>query len=197
MKRPSIDRLVQFHELLNAFASIERVVHVKRVGKNVKESDTEHSYNLAMMAWFLADYFPELSKDKVLKLALVHDLVEVHAGDTFAYGDEAHIATKVEREMAAQKQLATEWQDFPELHLCIDQYEERKTPEARFVYALDKIMPMFAIYLNNGHTWKERKLTLERIHAQKSEKVKVSPEIAPYWDELYSFLSKQPDLFGP
>jgi putative hydrolase of HD superfamily len=74
-------------------------------GKYIQENDTEHSYNLAMTAWYLAAYFPELDKNKLIRYALVHDLVEIHAGDTFAFGDAKHIASKSEREAAALNQL--------------------------------------------------------------------------------------------
>jgi len=106
-----------------------------------KENDVEHSYALAMAGWFLAPYFPHLDESKIIRYALAHDLVEIHAGDTFAYGEQQHIDTKKAREQAAAEQLSREWPDFPDLHEAIRDYEERADAEAKFVYALDKIMP--------------------------------------------------------
>lgn len=194
MTKPSLKRIIELHELLDSFAAIERVIHIKRRGKFELESDTEHSYNLAMTAWFIADHFPEIDKDKVIKLGLVHDLVEIHAGDTFAFAEQEHLDSKAAREAAAQKLLAEDWKDFPDLHAAIQEYEERETPEARFVYALDKLMPMFTIYLNEGRTWHEHNLSLDRLHNEKKHKVQVSPEISPYVDELYELLLKSPHL---
>lgn len=197
MKKPSIERILELQELLNTFASIERIVHVKRHGTHVQETDTEHSYNLAMTAWFLADYFSKLNKAAVIRLALVHDLVEIHAGDTFAYGEQAMLDSKAAREAAAQKQLATDWKDFPDMHHAITEYEVRQSPEACFVYALDKIMPMMAIYLNEGHSWHKHDITLERVKVEKLHKIASSPEIAKYWDALCELLEQRPDLIPP
>lgn len=194
--KPSLQRLFEFHELMNEFAAIERIVHVKRHGKNIKESDAEHSYNLAMMAWFIVEHFPELDKDKVIRLALVHDLVEIYAGDTFAFAEQALLDSKVAREAAAQEELAKQWQDFPSLHEAITEYEERRSPEARFVYALDKVIPNIAIYLNEGHTWHAHKITVERLHQEKVAKVALSPEVKPYWDALHTLLLASPEYIS-
>lgn len=195
MQQPSITRLIEFHKLLNSFAEIERIVHIKRHGDHVLESDAEHAYNLTMMAWFLADYFPSLDKDKALKLALVHDLVEIHAGDTYVFADQTHLDSKQAREEAARQTLAKDWPDFPDLHHAIAEYEALRTPEACFVYALDKIMPMFAIYLNDGFTWHEKQITLERLDTEKRHKMAVSPQVLPYWEALHTMLKEQPELF--
>lgn len=195
MKQPDIKRLIEFHELLNSFAEIERIVHIKRHSDHVLESDAEHAYNLAMMAWFIADYFPELDKDKIIRFALVHDLVEIHAGDTYVFADQARLDSKQEREEAARQKLAKDWPDFPALHDAIAEYETLRTPEACFTYALDKIMPMFAIYLNDGFTWREKEITLEQLDTEKRRKMSVSPQVIPYWEALYTMLKKQPELF--
>jgi putative hydrolase of HD superfamily len=195
MAKPDVGRLIEFHRLLNEFAQIERVIHLKRHGKSELESDTEHSFNLAMTAWFIAEYFPELDKGKVIQLALVHDLVEVHAGDTFAFAEQAQLDSKAEREAAAQKQLTTEWPDFKGMHKAIAEYETRHTPEARFVYAMDKIMPVLTIYLNEGLTWHEKQISLERLHKEKMAKMTAFPEVLVYWEELYELLRNSPELF--
>lgn len=195
LRKPSIARLIQFQELLNSFAVIERIVHIRRNGKNIQESDTEHTYNLAMTAWFVAGHFPELDRDKVIKLALVHDLVEIHAGDTYVFGPQSHLDSKKEREEAARLRLAKEWPDFPTLHEAIAEYEALGSPEACFTYALDKIMPMFAIYLNEGFTWHEMKITLAQLDEEKRRKMSVSPQALPYWDKLYELLKDKPHLF--
>lgn len=194
-RKPSIKRVLELQKLLNSFADIQRVVHIKRHGTYALETDTEHSYDLAMTAWFLAEYFPELDTHKVIKLALVHDLVEIYAGDTFAFADQKVLASKSAREAAAQKRLAEEWQDFPSLHACIQEYETRKTPEACFVYALDKLMPMMVIYLHEGYTWRDKKLSLQRLYTEKMTKVIVSPEITAYWHKLHQLLLEAPHLF--
>lgn len=192
---PDIHRLLEFQKLLLEFSKVERVTHRRHTNSSfIPENDTEHSYNLALTAWFLTEYFPHLDRDKAIRFALIHDLVEIHAGDTFIYGDEAHIATKKAREEAALKQLRKDWPDFPELSEQITEYETHASEEAKFVYALDKIMPIMLIYLNDGYTWKQEGITVARLHKAKKDKVTVSKEIKPYYDQLYELLTKSPHL---
>ena len=193
-KRPTLTRLLDLQEMLLKFSQIDRVVHRKHAAKMIYETDTEHSYNLAMTAWFLGSHFPELDRDLLIRLSLVHDLVEVHAGDTYVYADPAILATKHEREAKALLQLRQEWADFPDMISHIETYEKRESPEAAFVYALDKIMPMMQIYINKGHTWQQENLTLDRLAKTKHSKVSVSPTILKYYEELYKLLKSRPDL---
>jgi len=195
MNKPTVERLLNFHRMLLKFSEIERVIDIKRGGKLIQESDSEHSYNLALMAWYLASYFPELSAPKVVLYALVHDLVEVHAGDTFVFADQDTLDSKAAREAAAQKQLATEWPDFPDLHTAIREYEDRSTPEAKFTYALDKFIPVLTIYLNDGYTWHDRNILLEQLDKEKRHKMSEYPELLTYWDKLYDLLKAAPELF--
>ena len=181
MTKPDIHRLLEFQKLLLKFSQIERVVSRRQGDHYINENDSEHSYNLTMTAWFLAPHFPELDKDLVIKCALVHDLVEIHAGDTYAYGDQSHIESKVERETAALLKLEAEWPDLSEITDLMHSYELHESNEAKFVYALDKVMPIMQIYLNDGKTWHDEGLTIERLHAKKERQVVVSPEIEPYY----------------
>lgn len=193
-KKPDVPRIFQLQELLLQFSQVERVVHRKHKDSFVRESDTEHSYNLAMTAWFLAPYFPHLDTNALIRFALAHDIVEVHAGDTYVFADKEILDSKSAREAAALKQLQEEWPDFPELTDTIHAYEQRSTEEAKFVYALDKIMPVFVIYMNEGHTWKLEGLTVERLHEAKKDKVLLSKDIKPYYDELYKLLLESPHM---
>lgn len=194
--RPDIQRLLEFHKLLEQFSQIERIAHRRHHENFVQENDTEHSYNLAMMAWFLSPHFPHLDRDLLIRIALVHDLVEIHAGDTYVYADAAALATKHEREMAALNTLRNDWADFPELIQLIATYEKREPEESKFVYALDKIMPLLMIYNADGYSWKKAGITLKRLDSVKRDKVALSADIAPYYDKLYDLLSKNQRLFS-
>lgn len=194
MSKPDLFRLLELQKLLLQFSQTDRVIHRRHNGKFIQENDTEHSYNLAITAWYLAHYFPELDKDKLLRYALVHDLVEVHAGDTYIYGDADHLASKEAREAAALSKLEEEWPDFPDMTEDIRAYESRETEEAKFIYALDKIMPIMIIYISEGHSWKLGGITAEQLHAAKEHKVAVSKDIKPYYDALYRLLLDSPHL---
>lgn len=196
MKQPDIHRLLELQKFLEQFSRIERVTHRMHKDAFVPENDTEHSYNLAMTAWFLAPHFPHLDRDLLIRIALAHDLVEIHAGDTYVYADAAVIATKHAREAAALEKLREDWSDFTELTDIIAAYEKRETDEAKFVYALDKIMPIMQIYISDGYTWKQEDITPERLDSVKREKVAISADVKPYYDELFDLLIKNRHLFG-
>ncbi len=191
-----LEKLLQFTKLLDEFRFVERVLRV--TGQNRWENDTEHSYNLAMMAWYIVSSTKtNLDQDKVIRYALVHDFLEVYAGDTYIYTeDAAHLASKHEREAAAIMKLRETLTEFPDLHAAIEAYEARGDAESRFVYALDKIEPVLHMYLDGGRTWKEAGIGLDRVYESKKDKVALSPEIKPYFDELMTLLkSEEQELF--
>jgi putative hydrolase of HD superfamily len=190
---PDIHRLIDFTKLALSFRAVERRTFIP--GTDTHENDVDHSYHLAMMAWFLAPYFPHLNRDKVIRLGLVHDLVEVHAGDTFPYGDPALVASKKEREAAALVQLKKDWPDFTEFTDELEQYEERDSEEAKFVYALDKILPALINYLDGGRVWREHGITLDDARHEKATKVAVSPIVNNYYEQLIEIFKDNDHLF--
>ena len=197
--KPDLQRIIELQRLLAKFNEVERAVHRKHLGKFVHENDTEHSYNLAITAWYLASHFPKLDRDLVIRYGLIHDLVEVHAGDTYIYGSAEHLDSKETREAEALKQLESEWPDFKELTDHIHDYEAKKNPESQFIYALDKIMPIMQIYIHDGYSWKKNNVTAKMLHEAKItrlSKVGESPEILSYFKELYALLLERPDLIN-
>jgi 5'-deoxynucleotidase YfbR-like HD superfamily hydrolase len=150
---------------------------------------------LAMMGWFLASYFPHLDRDIVIRMGLIHDIAEVHAGDTFVFGASEHLTTKQQREAEAVAKLAADWPDFPEMSKLLAHYEHRDTEEAKFVYALDKVMPIIISIIGGGRDFQDYDVTLEIMHQNKRDKVAVSPEINQYYNELLEVLRDMPHLF--
>lgn len=194
---PKINKALEFSELLNKFRSVERAVLVN--GEDRMENDVEHSYFLAMLAWYIADANKlDLDKNLLLKYALIHDFVEVHAGDTYIYSeDEAYKKSKIERESKAMKKLKEDVREFNELHELIEEYEKKKDRESRFIYALDKIQPVINIYLDGGKTWKLKNITLKMLVDHKKEKVRISSEVETYFDELIALLGgREKELFN-
>ena len=192
-----LEKILEFSRLLNKFRLEKRVVRVN--GEDRQENDVEHSYQLAMLTWFLIDSGKlKLDRDLAVSYALVHDLVEVYAGDTYIYTkDLKHKESKDEREADAAKRIASEFPEFGELHKLIENYEHREDPESRFVYALDKIQPIINIYLDGGHNWRERSVTLPMLVENKKDKVKLSPEVEKIYNELFAMLKdREKELFG-
>lgn len=192
--KPDLDRLVQLQKLALQFRAIKRNIHLPP-STDEFENDIEHSYSLALLAWFLAGHFPELDRDKVIRYALIHDLVEIHAGDTYVYGSATAKADKQDREAAALQQLAKEWPDFPELVATIEDYETRSSNESKFIYALDKLQPALIEYINEGRGWHHLGITFEKFCAEKNKKIPISPEVNQYSQALMQRLEQLPHLF--
>ena len=193
----NIAHILYFTKLLNKFQEVERVVNLpKREGR---ENDAEHSYQLAMLAWYIAES-NELTLDKnlLLKYALVHDFVEVYAGDTFIYSKkQTDHETKHAREEEARVQLKQELPEFKEFHSAILEYEKLENKESRFIYVLDKIHPVLQIYLDDGRNWHEHNVTLEKLLDKKRDKMFLSPELLPYWEELEKILTENKAALFP
>jgi len=183
--KPDAERVAEFMRLLHAFQEIERVAYAPDLVR--KENDVEHSYLLTMLSWYLMDSFAlPYSKEKVLSYALVHDFHEVYAGDTYIFDMKA-LETKQQREKEARDRIAHEIPEFPDLHATIAAYEERKDPEAAFVYAVDKLIPVIINYIQEGKIWKDALVSRQDLFAHKRAKISGQKEVR---DLLEQFIAK-------
>ena len=191
-------RLQQLIYALFEFAEIERkIFYPDGKKKNRLENDVEHSYSLAMCAWYLSQYLPHLNQLLVLKMALAHDIVEVHAGDVMAIGrTEDEEKQKIEREKQALLQLKADWPDFQQLTDAIELYENKETPEAQFVSALDKILPIYLNLLSEGKTWKHYQLPRAEVVKNKDQKTKINSEIHSIWQEIKQEILEHDEYFN-
>ncbi|MBI4034437.1 HD domain-containing protein [Candidatus Saccharibacteria bacterium] len=191
----SFDRLLEFVRFTHEIREIERTIHFER--DDHQENDAEHGYQLALTAWFLIEN-DKLSLDKFrcVGMALVHDVIEVYAGDLSAHLPEHRHPSRRLSEKQAVAKLKKRWPRFKSLHELIDEYEACKTSEAKFVYALDKLIPIINIYHYQGRSWRLLKLNLEQMKAIKVGRVDISPEIKKYYLSLIKLLEKHPELFG-
>lgn len=189
----NLQKLLSFVKLTQDFRGVERQITFR--SSQVKENDTEHSFQLAIVAWYLVNSHGfELDTNKIVKYALVHDLVEVYAGDTpMNSKDEEYVKSKVAREKEAEERIAQEFSEFSELTDCIHAYEKKEDKESKFVYALDKLLPILSIYLDQGHAWKTENITLDMIIDTKTDKVSFSPEVKKYFDEIVEVLRQEKD----
>lgn len=188
--------IFRFQTLLDLFRRVDRVILVKDTERY--ENDVEHSYMLAMLAWYIVSSERlDLDKDKLIRYALIHDLVEVYAGDTYLYDQDMNMhASKKEREEQAAERLKKEFPEFLDLHETIHTYESRGDRESKFVYALDKVQPVLNVYLDQGRTWQKFDITLAMLREKKDERIKVSPEVNALWEELRALLAeREQELF--
>lgn len=190
----NIYSILDFVTLTNKFRAVERFIYVPNRKNN--ENDSEHSYQLAMLAWYLlSEESYGLNKDLVIQYALIHDFVEVHAGDVWSFRSNEESNKKRKREEEAILRLKKEIPEFSDLHERIDDYEKRIDRESRFVYALDKLIPILNIYLDGGKLWQEKKITLDRLMKIKTPKIALSPEIEPYYREFVTILEENKGMF--
>ncbi|TMV51950.1 HD domain-containing protein [Paenibacillus mesophilus] len=149
---------------------IDKLKHVFRKSRLIRserfENDAEHTWHLTVMAVLLSEHAnaPDLSLPKVLKMLLIHDLVEIDAGDTFAY-DVKGLEGKYEREQAAANRLfgllpEDQRAEFMELW---EEFEARETNEAKFAAAMDRLQPVLLNCENEGQSWKEHGITSEQV----------------------------------
>jgi putative hydrolase of HD superfamily len=145
------------------------------------ENSAEHSWHLASMAMLLTEYAAEpVDLTRVLKMLLVHDVVEIDAGDTFAY-DVVNVATQNEREMRAADRLFGLLPDEQgrELRELWEEFDDRRTPESKYANALDRLQPLMQNYYSGGMSWKKHGVTREQV-MERMEAVRIGmPQVWP------------------
>ena len=152
------------------------------------ENDAEHSWHFAMMALILAEHAKEsVDIHRVLRMALIHDIVEIDAGDSFVY-DDAAMATKTMRELAAAERIFNilPADQAREIRALWDEFEEQETPEARFAAAIDRLCGLLSNYQSGGGGWKRHKVSASRIRQRNSHIVEGAPAL---WDLAQEFIA--------
>lgn len=160
-RESELDRIVEFCRIIDREKFVQRRTYLTD-GERL-ENDAEHAWHMAMMALLLSDYSREkIDVLRVVSILLVHDLVEVYAGDTFAYDVEG-LKTQRERELAAADRLFSQLPE--EMGMKIrslwDEFEAWETPEAKFAHSLDNFQPLMLQHASEGRAWREggRKLS--------------------------------------
>lgn len=146
--------------------NIFRQTHLSGHGRN--ENDAEHSWHMAVMAYLLREYAnEEVDITKVMLMCLIHDIVEIEAGDTYTYDEEAKKTQKSREDAAKEKIYSLLPEDQKqELIALFDEFEEYKTPEARYARAMDNLQPLILNDSNDGGDWKEHGVTAEQVYGR-------------------------------
>jgi putative hydrolase of HD superfamily len=152
------------------------------------ESDTDHTVMLGLVACaFAARHLPDLDLGLIAQFALVHDLVEVYAGDTPTLRiNDAQRESKEEREQAALMRIMREFTALPWLAATIAVYEQRRRPEARYVKAMDKLLPKITHIANRGRTLRDQGFSMGELVARYEQQL----------DELRVYADDFPALFA-
>lgn len=155
--------------------NIFRQTHLSLRGRN--ENDAEHSWHMAVMAYLLKEYAnEEVDIAKVMIMCLIHDIVEIDAGDTYAY-DEEGLKTQKAREDAAKERIFSilPEEQKAEFTALFDEFEAYETAESRFVHAMDNLQPLMLNNSNNGSDWREHEVTAEQVYTRQ-RKTKLGSE---------------------
>ena len=153
---------------------------------SARENDADHSWHLAMMALILSEYSNEkVDVTRVVPMVLTHDLVEIDAGDTYAY-DEAGALTKEKREKAAADRIfgILPKEQGTWMRGLWDEFEACNTPESKFAHVLDNSLPLFLNHAAGGISWKEHKVKRSQIYKRNRITGDGSAKIWEYMQEL-------------
>lgn len=181
----SIEHVASFLLELDKLKAVLR--KTKPAGMERYENSAEHSWQIALMAMAMEPWAVEpVQMDRVVRMLLVHDVGEIDAGDVMVY-TQVDAGERSARELAGVRRVfgllpaaeaapfITLWQEF----------EEARTPEARFAHALDRAMPVFLNLANHGQSWREHQVSYERVMAR------LQPEIEAGCPALWSYLEKR------
>ena len=149
--------------------NILRQTHLSGHGR--RENDAEHAWHMAIMAYVLREYSNEkIDVAKVMLMCLIHDIVEIDAGDTYAY-DAENLKTQTARENAAKERIFSLLPDEQkeELIALFDEFEAFETPESKFAHAMDNLQPLMLNNSNGGADWKEHEVTAQQVYGRQSK----------------------------
>ena len=184
MNITNLEKQVSFIKEIDKIKYIQR--KTKLFNSNRRENDAEHSWHLAMMAMVLAEHSDKtIDLLKVLKMVLIHDIVEIDAGDTFFYSTtKDHKNT--EEELVAAKRIfgILPEEQAEELITVWEEFEAGETDEAKFAKSMDMFEPLLQNFSNNGGTWVEYDVPYQKVHDKKKEIKNGSTTIWNYAESL-------------
>ncbi|MBR2046414.1 MAG: HD domain-containing protein [Agathobacter sp.] len=170
-----LDKQLEFALEIDKVKSIFRQTHLSGAGRN--ENDAEHSWHMAVMAYLLKEYTNEkIDIAKVMLMCLVHDIVEIDAGDTYAY-DKEGLKTQKSREDAAKERIFSilPEEQKVEFTALFDEFEAYETPESKFAHAMDNLQPLLLNNSNGGQDWRAHEVTATQVY-ERQRKTKLGSE---------------------
>lgn len=177
-----IDQIVEFCRVIDREKFVQRRTFLTD-GERL-ENDAEHAWHMAVMALLLSEYAnDDIDVLKVVSILLIHDLVEVYAGDTFAYDEEGKKSQR-QRELAAADKLFSQLpEDLAKRFRGLwDEFEEWESPESKFAHSLDNFQPLMLQHASNGRAWREGGRKLSEVLKRNERSAEGSEQL---WD--YAF----------
>jgi putative hydrolases of HD superfamily len=184
----NMDRLTKQIDFIREIDKLKQVFRRSLITDGSRyENDVEHSWHLAVMVTLLSEYAAEsVDLMRTVKMVLIHDIVEIDAGDTIIY-DTAGRKEVVQAEQAAADRIFGLLPDdqSSEFRAIWDEFEQRITPEARFARALDRLQPIMLNVATQGRTWRENKITFDRVMNLNRPIVEAgAPSLVPFLEQL-------------
>lgn len=181
-------------EQIRFIAEVDKLKGILRqtlvIASRRQENDAEHSWHLALLVITLAEHANEPNLDllRVLKMVIIHDLVEIDAGDTFAY-DTARMVDQHEREARAADRIfgMLPPDQGAEFRSWWDEFEARQTPEAKFAAAVDRFQPMLLNCLTDGAAWQRHGVTKSMVIARNQH---IQQGCAPLWEYALAMIEE-------
>ena len=164
--------------------NILRQTHLSGHGRN--ENDAEHAWHMAIMAYLLREYSNEpVDITRVMLMSLIHDVVEIDAGDTYAYDEEGKKTQKAREEAAKERIYSLLPEDQKEeLAAIFDEFEESKTPESKFAHAMDNLQPLMLNNSNDGGDWREHGVSAKQVYGRQSRTKEGSEKLYEVTDQI-------------
>lgn len=164
--------------------NILRQTHLSGHGRN--ENDAEHGWHMAIMAYLLREYSNEpVDITRVMLMCLIHDVVEIDAGDTYAYDEEGKKTQKAREEAAKERIYSLLPEDQKEeLAAIFDEFEESKTPESKFAHAMDNLQPLMLNNSNDGGDWREHGVSAKQVYGRQSRTKEGSEKLYEVTDQI-------------
>jgi len=179
-----LSKQIAFSLEIDKEKNITRQTHLSGHGRN--ETDAEHAWHMAIMAYLLREYAnEEVDITKVMLMCLIHDIVEIDAGDTYAYDSEG-LATQKELEDLAKERIFSLLPEDQKAELIslFDEFEEYSTPESKYAHAMDNFQPLILNNSNNGGDWKEHGVSSAQVYGRQSKTRLGSEKIYEITDQI-------------
>lgn len=184
--------MTRLEQQMNFILELDKIKTITRQtylsDRSRKENDAEHSWHLAVMAVLLSEYASEkVDLLKVITMVLIHDVVEIDAGDTYAYDPEGN-KTKRARELAAADRIFSLLppDQAGYMRSLWDEFEEQSTPESKFANTLDKVQPGYLNHASEGLAWREHGISLGQVLERNSRTGEGSLELWEYMQEIFA-----------
>lgn len=189
-----LEKQMAFALKIDEEKNILRQTHLSHHGR--AENDAEHAWHMAIMAYLLKEYAnEEIDIAHTMIMCLIHDIVEIEAGDTYAYDEEGK-KTQAQREALAATHLfgLLPEDQAKEFKALFEEFEASKTPEAKFAHAMDNLQPLMLNDANDGGDWRDHQVNKSQVYGRQKRTAEGSHTLYEYTDEILKKHIKKGDI---